>query len=241
VSAQARQNRIAAAWALELGEPLGDGGRVVAVTATDGTQAVLELGEREQLEQELRALLAWNGRGAPTVLRADPALGGILLERVTPGTQPEAAEPGALARLLDELHVAPPDGLPSLREVVRERLDEAARERRAAPRKLAWAHTKLAELEYDAPPALLHGALDELALLVCERRGLCAIAPRYPCSGDPAYDAGFWVHGGRRPGRRARLDAIVAATGLPGERVRDWAAIVGVHGPAPPAARQAFD
>lgn len=38
------------------------------------------------------------------------------------------------------------------------------------------------------------------------------------------------VHGNRRPGRRARLDALVAAAGLPRERVRDWAGIVGVHG-----------
>ena len=43
--------------------------------------------------------------------------------------------------------------------------------------------------------------------------GLCAIDP-LPCAGDPAYDAGYWVHGNRRPGRRARLDAIVSATGL---------------------------
>jgi len=28
---------------------------------------------------------------------------------------------------------------------------------------------------------------------------------------------------------RARLDAMVAASGLPRERVRDWAGIVGVH------------
>jgi streptomycin 6-kinase len=76
---------------------------------------------------------------------------------------------------------------------------------------------------------LVHGDFDDRNLLVCARRGLCAIDP-LPCAGDPAYDAGYWVHANRRPGRRARLDAIVAATGLDRERVRDWAAVVGVHG-----------
>jgi streptomycin 6-kinase len=105
-----------------------------------------------------------------------------------------------------------------------------ADQRRVPSQKLAWALAKLAELERDPPPAvLLHGDFDDRNLLVCKRRGLCATDP-LPCVGDPAYDAGFWVHCRRRPGRRARLDDIVAATGLPRARVRDWAAIVGVHG-----------
>jgi streptomycin 6-kinase len=102
--------------------------------------------------------------------------------------------------------------------------------RRAPARKIEWAFAKLAALEHDPPPAvLLHGDFDDRSLLVCAQRGLCAIDP-LACSGDAAYDAGYWVHCDGRPGRRARFDEIVASTGLPLERVRDWAAIVGVHG-----------
>ena len=74
---------------------------------------------------------------------------------------------------------------------------------------------------------LVHGDFDERNLL-WSRGGLVAIDP-WPCVGDPAYDAGYWVHGNRRPGRRARLDALVEL-GFDRARVRDWAAIVGVHG-----------
>jgi streptomycin 6-kinase len=79
------------------------------------------------------------------------------------------------------------------------------------------------------PPVLLHGAFDAHALVHCARRGLCAIDP-VPCAGDPAYDAGSWIHGGGRPGRRARFDALAAATGLDRGRLRDWCGVVAVHG-----------
>ena len=118
----------------------------------------------------------------------------------------------------------------TLGELARRRLGRAVEPGRASPeQKLDWALTKIAELERD-PPAdvLLHGDFDERNLLVCSRRGLCAIDPM-PCSGDPAYDAAYWVHGNRRPGRRARLDALVEL-GFDRARVRDWAAVVGVHG-----------
>jgi streptomycin 6-kinase len=76
---------------------------------------------------------------------------------------------------------------------------------------------------------LVHGDLDERNLLTCERRALVAIDP-LPCVGDPSYDAAYWVHANRRPGRRARLEALLGASGLPRERVRDWAGVIGVHG-----------
>ncbi len=76
---------------------------------------------------------------------------------------------------------------------------------------------------------LLHGDFDERNLLVCASRGLCAVDP-LPCVGDPAYDAAYWVHANRRSGRRARLEGILAATGLPRGRVRDWAGVIAVHG-----------
>ena len=154
----------------------------------------------------------------------------MLLERVVPGGHPPDTSGVAIGTVLRRLHVPPPTGLPPLADVVCERIGDAVRDQRVSDQKATWALAKLDQLSRDAPaPMLLHGDFDERNLLVCSRRGICAIDP-LPCAGDPAYDAGYWVHGNRRPGRRARLDAAVAATGLDRERVRDWAAVVGVHG-----------
>lgn len=152
----------------------------------------------------------------------------LLVELIDPGTNGADAKADDVAGVLRSLHVPAPSGLPSLRELVEERLETAGRAGRPQ-HKLRWALTKMVELEREPPqPMLVHGDFDERNLL-WSRRGLVAIDP-WPCVGDTAYDAGYWVHGNQRPGRRARLDAIVAATGLSRERVRDWAAVIGVHG-----------
>ena len=76
---------------------------------------------------------------------------------------------------------------------------------------------------------IVHGDFDERNLLTCRRRGLCTIDP-LPCAGDGTYDAAYWVHANRRPGRRARFDRIAAAMGLDRGRLRDWCAVIAVHG-----------
>jgi streptomycin 6-kinase len=223
---------VAARWKLTLGPAL-PGGLLSAVhlaTRADGTTAVLKLaGPWSPTRDEVVALRAWAGGPTPALLLADEAMGALLLERVEPGSSGAEAPAADVARLLALLHVEALPGLPTLGEVVRERL-ETAREEGRPEHKIRWAFGKLDELERDPPPpVLLHGDFDERNLLLCAKRGLCAIDPM-PCVGDHAYDAGYWVHANLRRGRRARLDAIVAANGLPRERVRDWAAIVGVHG-----------
>jgi streptomycin 6-kinase len=219
-------------WQLRLGRELPGGllSSVREATLPDGTRAVLKLAEADAATAEIAALRAWAGHGAPTLLAADEKLGALLLERIEPGSRPASAEGHAVAALLELLHVPPPDDLPTLETVVRARVAAALREGRAAPRKAVWATAKVDELTRSRTDVvLLHGDFDERNVLVCRRRGLCAIDP-LPCLGDPAYDAGYWVHSNRRPGRRARLDAIAAASGLERDRVRDWAAVVGVHG-----------
>ena len=224
---------LAASWLLELGAELAGGSLsyVCEATTADGISAVLKVGPPwPRAHDEIVALRVWDGRGAPLLLRADESLPALLLERIVPGTHPDPGEASAVAQVLQAIHVSPPDGLPPLGETVRRRLSRAAAERRASTEKLEWALATVAALERTAPAgALLHGDFDERNLLACARRGLCAVDP-LPCVGDPAYDAAYWVHANRRTGRRARFEAIVAATGLPRDRVRDWAGIVGVHG-----------
>ena len=193
---------------------------VRAATREDGAEAVLKVGAWHLTHHEIAALRVWGGRGAPALLEADEELRALLLERIQPGAHPDRADAGAVAAVLREIHVTPPSGLPSLAETVVERIDNALRDERTSRQKADWARTKAAELERDAPPAvLLHGDFDDRNLLVCGRRGLCAVDP-LPIAGDPAYDAAYWVHGNRAPGRRARLDAIAAITGLDRARVR---------------------
>lgn len=227
------RDEIAAAWRLELGPELHGGllSYVCAVTTDGGGIAVLKMGPPwPRVRHEVAALRTWDGLGAPALLRTDEARHALLLERITPGVHAAPGEPAAVARVLHALHVPPPPGLPPLAETVSRRLSRAAEEDRASPEKLAWATATVAELERDPPPpVLLHGDFDERNLLVCAKRGLCAIDP-LACVGDPAYDAAYWVHANRRPGRRARLEALVAATGMPRGRVRDWAGVIGVHG-----------
>jgi streptomycin 6-kinase len=232
-------DRLAAAaglWGLEVGPELPGGllACVVEATTADGREVVLKLPSPwARGSDEARGLRAWAGRGAPELLAEDDALGALLLERIRPGGHPHDLEADAVGRLLGLLHVPPAAGLPSLGAVVAARLDTAEADRRPTPQRLAWARHALARLEREPPPSVLvHGDLDERNLLLCARRGICAIDP-LPCAGDPLYDAAYWVHGNGRRGRRARFDALAGVLGLgEGERrrLRDWCGVVAVHG-----------
>lgn len=227
------REQVAADWSLRLGAELPGGNLSCTCEAwrDDGSEAVLKLGPPwPRVADEITALQAWNGVATPLLLRADVERRALLLERVRPGLHAEPGSAQQVARVLDAIHIAPPDTLPPLAEVVARRLARAGEEGRASAEKLAWGLATLERLERDpAEPVVVHGDFDDRNLLVCARRGLVAIDP-LPCAGDPSYDAATWVHANRRRGRRARLEAIVAAARLPRERVRDWAGVIGVHG-----------
>ena len=228
----ARHAELASRWQLELGPELPGGLLSCAREARrfDGSRAILKIGSPwPRTSDEIAALRAWDGNGAALLLEADEQVGALLLERVQPGTHPTSATATEVAEVLRALHIPPLAGLETLDALARRRIARAVDQGRAPGAKAEWALAKVVELERDPPvPVLLHGDFDERNLITCTRRGLCAIDP-LPCVGDPAYDAAYWVHGNRRPGRRARLDAIVEF-GFDRARVRDWAAIVGVHG-----------
>ena len=219
-------------WKLTLGPELP--GRLacfVEARTADGRDAVLKLSSPSARgADELAALQAWAGDGAPLVLAADGRRGAVLLERILPGTVASNADPREVAALLRRLHVSPLPGLPDLDTIVRRRLDRAVAEARANPAREAWAREALERLATKAPPsALLHGDFEERNLLRCSRRGLCAIDP-LPCVGDPSYDAAYWAHASGRPGRRARFEAISAALDVEPAHLRDWCGVIAVHG-----------
>ena len=228
----ALEAEIAGRWRLELGDELPGGplASVRAVRRADGTGAVLKLaGPWDRTTDEIACLRRWDGGPAPALLEADEERSAILLERVTPGTRETNADPDSIASLLAAIHVPDELGLRALDVTVIRRLDRAERDGRASGQRLAWARTAVQRLHEAAPAAVIvHGDFDERNLLRCARRGLCAIDP-LPCTGDGTYDAASWVHANRRRGRRGRFDAMVAA-GFERDRLRDWCAVVAVHG-----------
>lgn len=230
---RAREADIAERWHLTLGRELPGGllASVRAVRRTDFSEAVLKLaGPWDRTEDEIACFRLWAGGPAPRLLEADASRGAILLETIRPGRSAIDADAEDVAALLLQLHRSDGDPMRPLTEVARRRLDRAEREGRATGARLAWARTAVERLSGDAPaPVVVHGDFDERNLLACSRRGLCAIDP-LPCSGDGAYDAASWVHANRRPGRRARFDAIAEAAGLDRDRLRDWCAVIAVHG-----------
>lgn len=228
-----RLQEIADTWGLALGEELPGGSLACCVEATtaDGGEAVLKLSSPwARCADELSALRAWDGRGAPAVLRADEDAGIVLLERIRPGSPAADASAEDVAALLSLLRVEPPAALPPLDAIVRERVERAVAEERAQGPRVEWAWAALTRLSADAPAAaLVHGDLDHRNLVRCARRGLCVIDP-LPCAGDPAYDAAAWIHANGRPGRRARFEALADATDLDRSRLRDWCGVIAVHG-----------
>ncbi|MGZ8688155.1 MAG: aminoglycoside phosphotransferase family protein [Gaiellaceae bacterium] len=228
-----RLREIADAWDLALGEelPAGPFARCLEAITADGGEAVLKVwSPPARGADELCALRAWNGHGAPVVLRADALGGAALLERVRPGDAAPDATAEEVATLLSLLRVEPPSSLPLLAEIVQARLRLAVAESRARGARVEWAWHALSRLSAGAPAAVLvHGHLGPRSVVRCARRGLCAVDP-LPCAGDPAYDAAAWIHAAGRPGRRARFEALAGAAGLDRARLRDWCGVVAVHG-----------
>ncbi len=232
-------DRLAAAaslWGLELGPELPGGllACVVEATLGDSREAILKLPSPwARGPDEVNALRAWEGRGAPELLADDAELGAILIERIRPGDHAKDLEATTVATLLRAIGIAPTEGAPELGAMVSRRIANAEADGRSSPKRLAWARGALARLDEKPPSAVLvHGDFDERNILRCERRGVCAIDPLV-AAGDPLYDAAYWIHGTGRPGRRARFNALSDAIDLDRDeraRLRDWCGVIAVHG-----------
>ena len=231
-------DRLAAAassWGLDLGPEIPGGLLACVVAATSGgREAVLKLPSPwARGVDEVKALRAWGGKGAPDLLADDPELGAIMIERIRPGDHADDLEAATVAGLLRALGVAPTTSAPALGPMVARRIANAEADGRSSPKRLAWAREALDRLEAERPPAVLvHGDFDERNILRCERRGVCAIDPLV-AAGDPLYDAAYWIHGTGRQGRRARFNALSDAIDLDRDeraRLRDWCGVIAVHG-----------
>ncbi len=213
---------------------------VVPVRTVGGRAAVLKVSfPDEESEHEHLALQHWGGRGAVTLLRADPHRSAMLLERLQPERLQEAWDLEAcevVAGLYGRLHVP---ALPQLRSlsmyVARWAGELEALPRNAPlPRRLVEQAISLSR-DFAADPAstgtMIHGDLHYANVMASDREPWLAIDPK-PMSGDPHYEPApmLWnrfeeLEGDVRNGVRRRFHALVDHGGLDEHRARDWVVV----------------
>ena len=211
----------------------GTTSRVLPVRTADGMAAILKLDPRADPGEHL-VLRRWGGHGAVRLLRADPACGAVLLERLGPAALDalDVADACAVvAELYGRLHVAALPRLPSLTAQVRQWVQrlEALPRSAPVPRRLVEQAIALGrELTAAAtePEVVLHGDLHFGNVLTADRAPWLAIAPR-PVNGDPHFEpAPVLLHrwddldGHVRDGVRHRFFTLVAAAGIDEDRAR---------------------
>ncbi len=234
---------LAARWGLALegrfpDTPGSPGNFVASARRVDGTRCVLKVSPHlDETRAEIAALAMWHGHGAARLLDAEPDLGGLLLERIEPGTM--LAETSTLdddtatrvaAGLLRKLwRPARTDGLVSLESWCA----AYARNRHVLSQGAAGFPAELfqradalrAELLASSDrQVVLHGDLHHFNILRSDRAGWLAIDPK-GLVGDPCFDVCQFL---RNPEpmppsvNRRRLDILCAELGLDRQRAREW-------------------
>jgi streptomycin 6-kinase len=221
---------------------------VLMVRTADGTPAALKLGfPHSESQHEHLALQHWHGRGAVTLLRADPRRSVMLLERLdttdlTDVWDLEACE--VVAGLYRQLHVPAVPQLRRLSSCVAGWTDQLARLPRSAPvphrmveQAVSLGRSFVADEATDG--TMLHTDLHYENVLAADRAPWLAIDPK-PLSGDPHYEVAplLWnrwdelvaVRGQSvRDGVRRRFHTTVDAAGLDEDRARDWVVVRMLH------------
>src|SRR5207248_752658 len=114
-------------WSLELDSALAKGSMSVVLRCrtAQGERAILKIcPDRERVAKEIAGLIHWSTPHVPTVLRADPSMGALLMEEIEPGTplQDSGTYPalGEVAQILTALHAqgTSDGGFPSLADRV---------------------------------------------------------------------------------------------------------------------------
>ncbi|MET0929080.1 MAG: aminoglycoside phosphotransferase family protein [Aeromicrobium sp.] len=234
-------------WELVIDGPLMHGQTALVVpVATRDRRAVLKIGwPHDEGRHEILGLQTWHGRGAVTLLRADPRRNAMLLERLhdrdlTTVPVLEACE--VVAGLYGRLHVpASPQLVPLTRYVddwtlALEQLPRDA----PVPRRIVEHAVHLGRAfvtDAASTGRLVHTDLHYGNVLAADREPWLAIDPK-PLSGDPHYEVAplLWnrwpevtATGDVRSAVRRRFHTVVDAAGLDEERARDWVIVREAH------------
>ena len=234
----------AALWDLSVGDPFPDltYNHVAPASLPDGTHAVLKIGVPEiQQTREAEALRLFGGRGAARLLRFEPRLGALVIERLRPGTplssvpEDEVSVPAASAVMRALWRpVQPGHPFPTVAEWGHaiDRYIAANPTGGPYPRPLVEEASELfAELlATSAEPVLLHGDLHHDNILASSRAPWLAIDPK-GVVGEPAYEVGALL---RNPGPqiasepdlrrllRRRIALFSRQLDMDPERLRKW-------------------
>jgi streptomycin 6-kinase len=219
----------------------GEAGWAAPVVREDGTPAVLKLAiPLVDVDEQCRALRAWDGRGAIRLLGYEPDDRACLLERCLPGTDaadlPAHEADKAATEVLRGLWSAETSALgsgASLADLCAHRarvMDDRAEEFREAAdvgpfREAARLYRSLpASAEREV---LLHGDFHRRNLLLSER-GWLALDPM-PRVGDPGFDVAQFLRIDLGPDSGTRADAFADRLGLDRKRQRAWVFAVGTQ------------
>jgi len=236
--------RCADVWQLRIEGflPGGSLSFVLACRRADGTAAVLKLlapWAQEAIGREVLALSAWNGRGAVALLDHTSDGRALLLRRVLPGDvfEPSGQDEADCERVVQTLRVLasipPPEGLPPLSAVVRERF---ARARGVGRRRQGWitsqelddAERRAVDLAQTATcRGLVHGDVQNKNLLLDAAGGMPVAIDPEPSVGDRHFDPALWALT-HRPGKgvRERCGAVAGLLGLDADRLWRWCVVL---------------
>jgi streptomycin 6-kinase len=212
---------------------------VAPATLADGTRCALKVSRHlDETRNEGAALQLWNGTGAARLLAADPEPGGLLIERLDPGTtlvalaesDDEAATDVAAAVLPQLWRSVPQDHdlrpLDSWCAAYDRNREPLSRGVDGFPAQLfqradAMRRDLLASADR---PVVLHGDLHHFNILRAQRADWLAIDPK-GLAGDRCFDVCQFL---RNPGavpvsvNRRRLDILCARLGLDRARTKAW-------------------
>ena len=216
---------------------------VVPVQDSDGRAAVLKVTwPHWEAETEHLALRAWEGEGAVRLYRADPHRLALLLERIDAGrdltTVPVLEGCEVIAGLYGRLHRPALPQTRRLSELCRawhERMPALVRSGLLPRRLSSHASSLLAAFaaEPDVDATLIHTDLHFFNVLASDREPWLAIDPK-PLAGDPAYEVApvLWnrfeealATGNVRSATLSKMFAVIDASGLDEDRVRDWVVV----------------
>ncbi|MEE1931069.1 aminoglycoside phosphotransferase family protein [Streptomyces sp. TRM 70351] len=236
-------------WELTAERTVLPGGRdsvVLLVRRGDGTPAALKLcapasaSGTQGAAVEAAALTHWDGLGAVRLLRADPAAGALLLERlhgeVSLRSLPEAKATLEAVSAVRRLWVPPEPGHP-FTTVAAHTAEEVADVLERAPRAVRplvdAALAVRGELLADAVDGvLLHGDFRQGAVLAsdAERAPWLAVGPE-PLVGEPAFDLArlardrlhdLVASAGAAAAARRRVHKLAGSLDVDADRLRGW-------------------
>lgn len=234
---------LTAQWELIVTGPAMTGWTAIVLPVErDGVPLALKIGwpHRESVAEHL-ALRHWAGRRAVRLAAADPARGGLLLERLDPtrtlATLPIDAACEQVGIILSALHVPAPPTIPPLAPWLEGHLERLG-QRDGIPRRIVARTQGLGrELIADSGAArLLHTDLhfDNVLAGVGPRAGeWLAIDPK-AMAGHPGFELQpvlrnrideLGTGSGFRRGIRRRLDIVAEAAAIDPEQLRLWSIV----------------